>query len=150
MGFIDKRTEMSDVQDGGAFGTGANLADKAIPLSVARNIGNADQLFWVIRVEEEAVTSAGAAGVNFKLITDDNAAMGSNVSLVESGIIPKADLVIGYELILPLPVSDLYEEFLSVDYFVDTAALTAGKFSSYITDKIQQNRSYPNNISQGV
>jgi len=150
MGFIDTRLEFSDVQDGGAFGTGINLADKAIPLEVARNVGNGDPLYWIIRVEEEAVTSAGAAGVNFKLITDALAAMGSPVVLVETGIIAKALLVIGKEIIIPLPVTDLYEEFLSVDYFVDTAALTAGKFSSYVTDKLQQNRSYPNNISQGV
>lgn len=80
-----------------------------------------------------AVTSAGAATVQFVLQTDDNTGFATPAEIVLSDVIGKATLVAGYRRQFTLPVTGL-ERYVRVAYRVGTAALTAGAFDAYISD----------------
>ncbi len=82
-----------------------------------------------------AVTSAGAATVQFVLQTDDNSAFSSPNELWASAAIPKATLVAGYRVVqVKLPVG--MERFSRIAYRIGTAALTTGSFDAYFTDAV--------------
>lgn len=86
-----------------------------------------------------AATAAGAATVNFELIQADDAALTTNVeTLVQTGPIPKATLVVGalvglhYDRAAPLAP----RRYIGVRYTVGTGPLTAGTFSAAIVKNI--------------
>jgi hypothetical protein len=86
-----------------------------------------------------AATAAGAATVNFELIQADDAALSVNVeTLVQTGPVPKATLVVGalvalhYDRAAPLAA----RRYIGVRYTVGTGPLTAGTFSAAIVKNI--------------
>lgn len=127
--------------------TGLALVGNVIDLTVARNVANGRQLYLVITVTT-AVTSAGAATVAFLLASDAVAAIhvdGSATQHYSSFAIPKATLVAGYQLVVPLPLeSPAYQRFLGILQNVGTAALTAGAITAELTlDPPGPSKSYP-------
>lgn len=111
-----------------------------IDLGTPRDIGLSEPLAMAITCTE-TTASAGASTVQFQLQCDDNPSFSSPKTVVETAAIPKATLVAGYQLFLPLPVG-LNERYVRLYYNVATADLTAGKFSAQITQGIQKNVSY--------
>lgn len=106
-----------------------------------RDFGQGDDLYLVITVKT-AVTSGGAATVDFRLRTDSNANLTTApVDLVSSGAIAKATLVAGYQVFLKLP-SATYKEFIGVNANIGTAVLTAGAFEADIVKDPQRNTKY--------
>lgn len=80
----------------------------------------------------EAVTSAGAATVQFQLETDYAEAFdGSSVVLAETEAIGKATLVAGYECTLSM-VPEQVERYLRVNYIIGTATTTAGTVDAFL------------------
>lgn len=127
--------------------TGIANVGNVIDLAVARNIGNGDVVYLVISVTT-AVTSAGAATVSFILASDSVAAIhtdGTEVQHAQTYAIPKALLVPGYQLVIPVPLrSPDYKEFLGIQQNVGTAALTAGAISAELmTDPPGPALTYP-------
>lgn len=116
--------------------TGLALVGNVIDLTVARNIANGKPLYLVITVTT-AVTSAGAATVQFLLTSGAVAAIpvdGSATQHYASAAIPKATLVAGYQIVVPLPLeSPAYQEFLGIQQNVGAAALTAGAITAELT-----------------
>lgn len=91
-----------------------------------------------------AVTSAGAATVQFQLIgnrTDPTFASG-NVVLADSGVVAKATLVAGYQIPLfmnhvafqSLEPATSKLRYLTILVTIGTANLTAGTFNGWITN----------------
>lgn len=119
--------------------TGTNLEGDVIDLgSAAPDPGTGEAMYLVIQVTE-AVTSAGAATVQFELASDDAAAIATDGSASihwDSGAIGKATLVAGYTMIAQLPWAGgmaAYERYLGVLATVGTAALTAGAINAFLT-----------------
>lgn len=115
-----------------------------LDLGVAREPGIGGDLFVAITCTE-AATAAGAATVQFQLQCDDNSSFSSAKTVVQTDAIPKATLVAGYQIFLPIPPG-LDERYVRLYFNVATGPLTAGKFSAHIVQGAQKNKAYPNAI----
>lgn len=114
--------------------------------NVGMNLGEGEDLYLVITIKT-AVTSAGAATVDFRLRTDSNANLTTApVDLVSSGAIAKATLVAGYQVKLKIP-NAAYKEFIGVDANIGTAVLTAGAFEAEFMKDISSNTKYVGGFS---
>ena len=130
---MDKLLEFSDAQ------TCANAASTVLSTNVidtqdARDIGQGQPIYLVIAIET-AVTSDGAATVQFRLRSDSVAAIHATTSTahVDTGAIPKATLVAGYRQVIPLPMGVAYERYLGVQHIVAAATTTAGTYNAFLT-----------------
>lgn len=131
-------------------GTGLALIGDVIDLSVARDIGVGEAVYLVIEVDT-AVTSGGAATVEFDLASDAQAAIatdGSATIHAKSNAIPKATLVAGYvAFVIALPMEGAaYERYLGILQNVGTAALTAGKINAFLTCDVARWKAYADGI----
>lgn len=98
------------------------------------DIGRAGNQTLLVQIDE-AVTSAGAATVDFQLIMSANSDLSSPTVLQTTGVIGKATLVVGYQARLALPVG-ISARYLGVQYVIGTAATTAGKATAaLVSDK---------------
>lgn len=112
-----------------------------IDLGAARDIGPSHPLQVMVNVSE-AATAAGAATVTVSLQCDDNTSFSSAKTVISSSAISKDDLVVGYQLFLPIPIG-LDERYFRVYYTVATGPLTAGKFTAAVVEGVQKNKHYP-------
>ena len=132
---IDSRLEFADAADL-SQSAGTYLSTNVVDTSVARDMGNGQPLYLIIQIDE-TVTSGGSATVQFRLRSDNAAAIHATTSTghIDTGAIGKADLVAGYTLVLPLPPegSNAYERFIGVQAIVAAATTTAGTYSAFLT-----------------
>lgn len=130
-----------------ATGTGAAQCGDVIDLgAVPQDFGLGKAMYLVVQVTT-AVTSAGAATVQFELVSDAAASMtvatASRHIMTEA--IGKASLVAGYGLVFSLPPNggpEPYERYLGIVSTVGTAALTAGAINAFLTFDPQYWKSY--------
>lgn len=115
------------------------VSTNTIDLSQNRDLGAGEDIYATFSVDEAAV-AAGAATVDFQVISSAAANLGSPTVIATSGPIPKADLTLGRKpfsicvnasILLAQPIGQRY---FGVQYVVATGPLTAGKFSCAITD----------------
>lgn len=150
---LDERTEFADATSVGTpNNTTVNVGD-IINTEVARNIGNSGrQLYLVIQVVA-AITSGGAATVSFLLSSDGTSTIavdGNQTIHWESDVIPKATLVAGYTLVVPLPPegSNAYEQYLAFQVRENAGqALNGGTVNAFLTLDPPQHRSYPDAVN---
>lgn len=115
--------------------TASAVSTNTIDLSQARDIGPGETLYVAISVDT-TVTAAGAATVNFQLITSAAANLGSPTIITQTDAIPKASLAAGARLVLTIPHQTLVggaalgQRYLGLQYTVATGPLTAGAFSA--------------------
>lgn len=118
--------------------TASAVSTNTIDLGVARDIGQGTDLYVVFGVDV-AATAAGAATVNFQIITSANANLSSPNILTQTDAIPKTDLTLNRKpiaicvpsaILNALPIGQRY---FGVQYTVGTGPLTAGSFTCYIT-----------------
>jgi len=143
---LDERTEFCDATALNTGAAGTYLIGDVIDLSVARDIGAGEPLFFVVTVDT-AVTSGGAATVTFQLASDAQAAIATDGSAsvhFASAAIPKATLVAGYRAVaVRLPTEGTaYEQYLGVLQITGTAALTAGKVNAFLTHDYAKFKAY--------
>lgn len=119
--------------------TASAVSTNTIDLSTSRDVGAGEDLYATFTVGVTA-TAAGAATVDFQVITSAAADLSSPTVIGTSGPIPKADLTLGRKpfsicinssILLAQPIGQRY---LGVQYVVVTGPLTAGSFSCAITD----------------
>ena len=129
--------------------TTSAVSTNTVDLSQARDIGTGNNLFVAITVDV-AATAAGAATVNFQVITSAAANLGSPTIIGQTDAIGKAELTLGRKVIcIPIPSAVLLaqpigQRYLGVQYTVGTGPLTAGSFSAAIIDEdISVNKYYP-------
>lgn len=139
---LDERMEIVD-NVAIATATGRALMGDVIDLTKARNIGVGSKAMYCVIQITEAVTSAGAATVDFELVSDAQAAIavdGTASKHASTGPIAKAALIVGATFILPLPPegSVPYERFLGVISNPAVAALTAGKANVFFVTDVKQ------------
>ena len=131
---LDKRNEFADAAALSTAATGLALVGDVVDLGTD-GINDVDEVYLVINVDT-AVTSAGAATVEFQLASDAQAAIavdGSASVHFKSLAIPKASLVAGYTAVAVELPKGQYERYLGVLQNVGTAALTAGKINAFLT-----------------
>jgi hypothetical protein len=134
--WLDELNEFADALALSTAATGiANVGDIIDLGAGSKPLNDIADLYLVITIDT-AVTSGGAATVQFLLVSDSGAIAtdGSATQHWASAAIPKATLVAGYVVaVVPLPKQPLYERYLGVQQNVGTAALTAGKFNAFLT-----------------
>ena len=133
---MDERLEFADATALDTSGTDTDLIGDVIDLgSTTSDVGNGQPIYLVIQVDT-AVTSGGAATVDFKLLSDAAAAIavdGTATQHFASGPVAKATLVAGYTVaVVALPIGT-YERFLGVATTTAAAALTAGAINAFLT-----------------
>lgn len=134
---LDERTEFADATALSTAGAALTLVGDVLDSSVARNVGAGKQLYLVIQVDT-AVTSAGAATVEFQLASDAQAAIAVDGTASVHGktaVIGKAALIAGATYVIPVGLegSTPFERYLGVLANIGTAALTAGKINAFLT-----------------
>lgn len=131
---LDERSEFADATALSTAATGLALVGDVIDLGTD-GINEVDGIEFYVTVDT-AVTSAGAATVEFQLASDAQAAIavdGSASVHYKSAAVPKATLVAGYGVVnVKLPKGQ-YERYLGILQNVGTAALTAGKINAGLT-----------------
>lgn len=160
---LDERLELLDAGALLTSGTGRLLVGDVIDLGVAGagtvgagsapgDIGNTaifEGMALAIQVTT-AVTSAGSATVSFELSSDAQAAIavdGTATLHVKSFDIPKATLIAGYTVRLPLPGHmPAYERYLGLVQNVGTAALTAGAVNAFIARDVGSWQALPDAV----
>lgn len=119
--------------------TATAVSTDTIDLGVARDIGAGRQLFAVFTVDV-AATAAGAATVNFQVITSASSSLTSPNVIAQTDAIPKTDLTVGRKPIVvalsPQVLNSIPtgQRYLGFQYTIGTGPLTAGTFTGYITD----------------
>lgn len=141
---LDDRNEFADATALSTAATGLALVGDVIDLGTD-GINDVDDLYLVIQIDT-AVTSAGAATVEFQLVSDAQAAIavdGSASVHYKSAAIGKATLVAGYQVAQVELPKGTYERYLGILQNVGTAALTAGKFNAFLTPVPVTAKSFP-------
>jgi len=128
---IDAQNLFSSAQAVTATAVSTNTVD----LSQAREVfaGEEVEIFFNV---DTTVTAAGAATVNFQVITPAPAAPTSPPSVVQPDAIPKANLAAGARFSLCVPsafINNLGQRYLGIQYTVGTGPLTAGAFTCGVT-----------------
>lgn len=133
--------------------TSTAVSTNTIDLGTNRDIGAGSDLYATFTVDT-TVTAAGAATVTFQVISSASASLTSPTVIAQTDAIPKTDLTAGRkpitacissQVLNALPVGQRY---LGVQYTVGTGPLTAGAFTSYITDSdVSVNKNYPSGFA---
>lgn len=133
--------------------TSTAVSTDTIDLLQNRDVGAGNDLYAIFTVDT-AATAAGAATVNFQVISSASASLTSPTVLAQTDAIPKTDLTAGRkpiavrispQVLNSLPIGQRY---LGVQYTVGTGPLTAGAFTCYITDSdVSVNKNYPSGFT---
>lgn len=108
-----------------------------------RDLGPSQTLYVVARVSDAILASAGAATVQFKLVSDSTADLATSPTThLDSGAIAKATLVAGYTIFASQLPFGAYERYLGITYTVATNNLTAGKVDAFLTADAAAWRAY--------
>lgn len=133
---------------------GTILVGDVVDLSKARDIGQGGELYFVITVDT-AVLAATAGTIQFKLVSDAQAAIATDGTATEhfvshafvTNTAGNEDLTAGtVAVMVEVPVGgDLtkYEQYVGVLAVIATAATTQGKINAFLTPDKHGNTSYP-------
>ena len=114
-----------------------------------RALGVGKPLFLTATVGT-TVTAAGAATVTFEIISADDAALTTNVTVhAASPAIGKATLVAGYKqpvMVAPNGGGFLFRRYVGMRYTVANGPLTAGTFTTFIEADVAAYTQYADSI----
>ena len=132
--YLDRQNLVSQAQ----AVTASAVSTDTIDLGVNRDVGPGEDLRFVITVDT-TVAAAGAATVQFQIITSASAALSSPTILAQTDAIGKAELTAGrrpIELLIPrtvLAAQPIGQRYLGIQYTIGTGPLTAGAFTAGLT-----------------
>lgn len=138
MALLDELTEFAD-DLAFAGGTGRQLMGDVIDLTQARDIGNGENIYLGIAIGGTAVTSGGAATVQFEFVSDAQEAIAVDGSATVHLLTPEFTVAqLTAETVMfwsPLPIETVatYERYVGLLANVGTAALTAGTLNAFLT-----------------
>lgn len=146
---IDKQLQLAD-GTWAPTATGDNISPNVIdcgPMggNSSRDLGEGGELYLVITVKT-AVASAGAATVDFQVVTDSSAGMGTKSVLIGTEPIAKTALTAGKQIKIKMPIGG-YKQYVALNANIGTAVLTAGAFEAEIVKNYSSNVSYASGFS---
>ncbi len=145
---LDERSEFADALAIPTGGAATTLLGDVMDLESVRDIGQGHPLYLVIQVSTAFV---GGTSFQFVLASDAQAAIsvdGTESRHYLSDVFAVADLVQGFQMIIPLPMGDVaasvtpYERFLGI-LGVGAGTQTAGAINAFLTPDPHGWRSYP-------
>ena len=120
---------------------------KALDLNrAAQDIGEGEEITIRVAVVT-AFTAVGAATLKIALVTDDNEALTSPTVLEDQAVIPVADLILGFEVLIIIPPSPVMKRWLGLVYTVANGPMTAGAIDAAIVESVQGWKAYPRNYA---
>lgn len=142
---MDERLEFADAVSVAAA-AGTALIGDVIPLgSVHRDMGQGQPIYFVITVDTEIITGGSAGTIEFRLVSDAQAAIAtdgtatvhyaSGTLVTDDSAANDAKLNAGSVVVaIPLPLEgNVYEAFLGVLCVTATTTTTAGKINAFLT-----------------
>lgn len=129
----DAFLSLSSAQAVTASAVSTNAIDTSL---IGRDIGDGKDLYAHFTVDVSAV-AAGAATVQFQIITSASPAMTSPVVLASTDAIGKAELTAGRRPIsLQIPIHRIApsDRYLAAQYVVATGPLASGTFTAVISE----------------
>lgn len=141
---MDERLEFADAVSVAAA-AGTALIGDVIDLTVARDIGNGEPLYLVITTDTEIITGGVAGTVQFKLVSDAQAAIATDGTASEhyatkayvtaGAAANDAQLNAGGVIAcVALPMEGVvYERYLGILCVTATTTTTAGKINAFLT-----------------
>lgn len=135
----DKFLRVSEDQAVTATAVSANTID----LSVAREIGEGRDLYFVFTVTEVFAT---LTSLTFQVVTDDNASLSSPTVVAATGAITLAGggLAAGQQHVVRIPaqIASKGERYLGAQYTVGGSSATTGKVTADIVLDIQDGKKF--------
>lgn len=121
--------------------TTSAVSTDTIDLSVARDIGEGENLYMYFNVDEAVTSGTGASTVEFQVIGSAAADLGTPTVLGSSGAIVKTALTLGKMVAVRInpQIASLGLRYLGANY-VASATLTAGKFTAGVVHGIQDGK----------
>jgi hypothetical protein len=134
--FIDKNLLLDSELDLGSD-LGSCPSTGSVDLGVARDIAKGKPLYAVVVVDE---AFAGGTSVQFHVVTDTVATLGSPTYHTETIAIVTDDLTLGREpIVLPVGEIDSDRERYIGMYYTVVGTYTAGKITTFLTSEPQSN-----------
>lgn len=147
--YQDAQQLLSDAQALTVTAASTNLID----LSSVRHLGTGEPMAVMFSVDVAADVASGNETYQFDLETDDNSSFSSAVVISRlafgvSGFPAASKLAAGYVFALPLPLSDLLERFLRVNYTLGGTTPTLTVTSSLMPlSLVEQRHIFADNIT---
>lgn len=128
-------------------GVSTNTIDLTQHTSITADIGAGKSLYMLWTVSAAFIRAAGALTVIFSILTDDDEALGSPVTLASTGAIAKADLVVGKQIALQIPMqlAGLGLRYLGAGYTFSATADSAGIICDIVETVQDGMKFYPAN-----
>lgn len=121
--------------------TATAVSTNTVDLGVARDIAPGRPMYAVFQIDV-TFTAAGAATMNFQVVSSAAAALTSPTVLGDSGPVPVAQLTAARRLIAVgigpsvLTTAPNGQRFIGAQYTVGTGPMTAGAVTATITDQM--------------
>lgn len=126
---IDVGTDLSEGSyDLGAIGTIPQVND-----TPKGEVGDGGSVPLLVQVVEAFTAAGGAATLNVDVVMADDAALSSNLTVLESsGAISKASLVAGYQFIFQVFPRRCTKRYIGLKFTVATNNMDTGKISAFL------------------
>ena len=143
MGMLDANTKLSIAQAVTSTGDTASTNIYDTGSANSSDIGLNDGL-WINIVVDTTATSSGSATV--QAVLQDSADGSTFADALVGPVVPVASVVQGVALLQACPPLGMRRYFRIV-YRIGTAALTAGKFTAYVSFDVQRNIARPSGFT---
>ena len=130
--YTDALLQLSSSQVVTATAFSTNTIDLGVARNIAAGAGQHDALQILVNVELAAL-AAGAATVNFQVVTSANANLSTPTIIGQTDAIGKASLTAGKQIAIPVPRSFINvpgQRYLGLQYTIGTGPLTQGTFTA--------------------
>lgn len=144
MGMLDQSTKLAAAQTVTATGDTASTNTYDSGSANSSDISMTGENLWINAAVDTAATSGGSATV--QAVLQDSADGTAFADVLAGPVVPVANLTVGTVLLQTQPPAGL-RRYFRVTWRVGTAALTAGKFTAYVSNTIQRNIARPSGFT---
>lgn len=144
MGMLDQSTKYAAAQAVTSTGDTASTNVYDAGSAQSSDISLTGENLWINAVVDTTATSGGSA--TLQAVLQDSADGSTFADVVAGAAVPVASLTAGTVLLQIQPPVGL-RRYTRIAWRVGTAALTAGKFTAYVSNTIQRNVARPSGFT---